>query len=146
MSVDMDNSAVSHMGESYPASTHPKNRRSVPTVSVAGNDPRFYAGCGLDPQTDVITINRISICSPASALFILRTAQNLPHILQVSLWSSSGRRVITDSFGCFRIQEHSQTVHPSQGHGGHLPSCHRYLLHAGFLWQYLPHGLQSWKQ
>ena len=24
MSVDMDNSAVSHTGESYPASTHPK--------------------------------------------------------------------------------------------------------------------------
>ena len=43
MSGDMDNSAVSHTGESYP-------------VSMAGNDPRFYAGCVLDPQTDVITI------------------------------------------------------------------------------------------
>ena len=31
--------------------------------------------------------------SPASALFMLRTAQNLPHILHVSLWSSSGRRL-----------------------------------------------------
>ena len=28
--------------------------------------------------------------SPARALFMLRTAQNLPHMLHVSLWSSSG--------------------------------------------------------
>ena len=35
---------------------------------------------------------RISMYSPASALFMLLTAQNFPHILHASLWSSSGRR------------------------------------------------------
>ena len=36
---------------------------------------------------------KISIISPASALLMLRTAQNFPHMLQVSLWSSSGARL-----------------------------------------------------
>ena len=36
---------------------------------------------------------RMSMYSSARALFILRTAQNLPHILQVSEWSSSGIRL-----------------------------------------------------
>ena len=50
--------------------------------------PPFYKGL-LVKLFDTLKINaadhKMSIYSPASALFMLRTAQNLPHILQVSL-------------------------------------------------------------
>ena len=55
MSVDMDNSAVS-IRERVIRLLHIQKPEIRTNVSVAGNDPRFYAGCGLDPQTDVITI------------------------------------------------------------------------------------------
>lgn len=39
------------------------------------------------PRKHCLALNgyRMSMYSPASALFMLRTAQNLPHMLQVSL-------------------------------------------------------------
>ena len=43
----------------------------------------------------------------------------------------------------FQDRERRRTVHPSQEHGVHLPSCHRYHVHAGYLLQYQRHGLQS---
>ncbi len=42
--------------------------------------------------------------SPARALFMLRTAQNLPHMEQVSLWSSSGRRASRMAFAVSGVE------------------------------------------
>ena len=55
MSVDMDNSAVSHTGESYPASTHPKTGDPYQLFLWLAMIPGSML-VGLDPQTDVITI------------------------------------------------------------------------------------------
>ena len=57
---------------------------------------------------------RISIYSPASALFILLTAQNFPHILQVSLWSSSGFLLSRIAFAVSGSRAHSNCASQSR--------------------------------
>ena len=87
---------------------------------------------------------RMSMYSPARALFMLRTAQNLPHMEQVSLWSSSGRRASRMPWRS-PGRWHRQTVHPSPAHGGHRPSCRRCRGHGGCPWRCPRHGRRSWK-
>ena len=60
-------------GNVRPAQEHTKSRPASKTGRLRRKKTLCY---------------RMSMYSPASALFMLRTAQNLPHMEQVSLWSS----------------------------------------------------------